>query len=555
MKFFEKISPYVPILSLLVLVLFVGIALGRYEVPVYAVEAPETTEEVKNNEEGTDGEEETKEEEAEAEGSFDLEDGIYEGAGTGFRGKIKVSVEIKDKKIIAINILSSSDDEAFFSRAKGVIDKIIGGQSVDVDVVSGATYSSNGIINAVKNALKMETDSSQTTAAVSTASASGQGTVTISTVQDAAAYRDGVYYGSGTGFAGTITVKVTISGGKIAAIEITGTSDGTGYIQSASGVISGIISSQSTNVDTVSGATYSSVGIIQAVRNALSQAAVSTSETGGGDTDSGSTTAEASSEEDLTGRFPYLEGIYYGTGEGYLGDITVAVVIQDETMKAILVVEAEDDEAFLNRAKAVAANVVEQQSTEVDIVSGATYSSNGILDAIKDALENAKKATEEAAGNGEDNSSDNDTSDGDNETDDSNTSGGGDGSGEDNGSEEGDGSGEADNSDSIYRDGDYAVSVTCEPDEDEDFEAYTLSMTVTIKNDKITAVKDISGDGDSGNDRYIKWAAEGRGSYTGVVAQITGAGLPDNIDAVSRATCSSKAIIEACRQALNKAKR
>ena len=46
------------------------------------------------------------------------------------------------------------------------------------------------------------------------------------------------------------------------------------------------------------------------------------------------------------GKFPYEEGIYYGTDEGYLGDITTAVVIQDETIKAILVTESEDDEAF-----------------------------------------------------------------------------------------------------------------------------------------------------------------------------------------------------------------
>ena len=57
--------------------------------------------------------------------------------------------------------------------------------------------------------------------------------------------------------------------------QIMDTSDGDSYIQSASGLISNIIATQSTNVDTVSGATYSSVGIIEAVRNALSQAAIS----------------------------------------------------------------------------------------------------------------------------------------------------------------------------------------------------------------------------------------------------------------------------------------
>lgn len=64
-----------------------------------------------------------------------------------------MAVTIKDKQITAIDILSSSDDAAFFNRAKGVIDRIIAGQTLEVDVVSGATYSSNGIISAVKNAL------------------------------------------------------------------------------------------------------------------------------------------------------------------------------------------------------------------------------------------------------------------------------------------------------------------------------------------------------------------------------------------------------------------
>ena len=57
-------------------------------------------------------------------------------------------------QIVAIDILSSSDDAAFFKRAQAVIDKIIEGQTLDVDTVSGATYSSRGIISAVKNALR-----------------------------------------------------------------------------------------------------------------------------------------------------------------------------------------------------------------------------------------------------------------------------------------------------------------------------------------------------------------------------------------------------------------
>lgn len=69
-------------------------------------------------------------------------------------------------------------------------------------------------------------------------------------------------------------MRVTISGGKIAAIDILEASGETAsYFASAQGVISRMIAGNTPNVDAVSGATYSSNGIIQAVQNALSQAA------------------------------------------------------------------------------------------------------------------------------------------------------------------------------------------------------------------------------------------------------------------------------------------
>lgn len=81
-------------------------------------------------------------------------DGTYEGQGSGKNPGIKVSVTVKDGKISAITILSSNDDRRFFNEAESVIPKsIIDAQSTDVDTVSGATLSSNGIIMAVEDAL------------------------------------------------------------------------------------------------------------------------------------------------------------------------------------------------------------------------------------------------------------------------------------------------------------------------------------------------------------------------------------------------------------------
>lgn len=80
--------------------------------------------------------------------------GEYEGGARGFRSDINVKVTVENGAITAVEVVSADDDPAFFDRAKGVIDSIISAQSTEVDAVSGATFSSNGIINAVVEALK-----------------------------------------------------------------------------------------------------------------------------------------------------------------------------------------------------------------------------------------------------------------------------------------------------------------------------------------------------------------------------------------------------------------
>lgn len=567
----KKIKPFAPVLSVALITACVAGSLSGYQAPVYA--AQEISKNIK---------EDTQEEEQKAVGPFELEDGVYKGTGTGFAGDITVSVQIQDKKIVSIDIIRFSDDEAFFTRAKAVIDIIIEGQTLDVDTVSGATFSSRGIINAVKNALTGEKDSNETGQAQSGGAAAAGRSTSVTTVEEPDDYIDGTYYGIGTGFGGPLKVKVEISGGKITSIQIVENSDGSSYISKASAVISSILSKQSTNVDTVSGATYSSVGIIQAVRNALSQAAVSGSSTGNIVPDNNSGSSEDSS---VIGTVPYKEGIYYGTGEGYNGDVSVAVVIQEHTMKAILITEKSDDDAFFNQAMEVVKKVIRTQKTDgVDAVSGATYSSNGILEAIRNALKQAEMAT-----NGEMIEEKPDVTElksviekaeglektkytelswvvlsirladakealeavSQTEVDKAAerlktaiaqlTSK--DGKEEEN---------------TKYISGSYEVTVPCTPDEDGDFESYHLTMTVEIRGDKIVGITNVSGDGDSENDSYIKKAVNGTKSAKGVVEQILEKGIleaDDRVDAVTHATCSSDAIIEGCKAALEAAKR
>ena len=81
-----------------------------------------------------------------------VSDGTYTGTGNGYRGSTTVSVIVKDHKITDITIDSYADDEQFFSKASsGIIDNILSTQNINVSTVSGATFSSNGILEAISN--------------------------------------------------------------------------------------------------------------------------------------------------------------------------------------------------------------------------------------------------------------------------------------------------------------------------------------------------------------------------------------------------------------------
>ena len=82
-------------------------------------------------------------------------DGRWEGGAKGFGGMISVLVTVENGTISEIEITSADgEDKAYLSMAEDIIPKIIEAQSADVDTVSGATFSSTGIRDAVSEALK-----------------------------------------------------------------------------------------------------------------------------------------------------------------------------------------------------------------------------------------------------------------------------------------------------------------------------------------------------------------------------------------------------------------
>lgn len=100
-----------------------------------------------------------------------------------------------------------------------------------------------------------------------------QVTETQSAESDDSNYKDGTYQGEAEGFGGTVAVEVKIEKGKITAVEIVSAQKEDGvYLSMAKDIIPKIIEAQSADVDTISGATFSSTGIKNASQEALEKA-------------------------------------------------------------------------------------------------------------------------------------------------------------------------------------------------------------------------------------------------------------------------------------------
>lgn len=499
-------------------------------------------------------------------GAIDVKDGTYKGSANGYGGKVTVNVTVSKKTMTAIDVVSApGETDSFFQRAKGVIDEMLTAQSTDVDVVSGATYSSNGIIGAVKNAL-FGTESNNATAAAANAGNAGGSAPSVSKVSESGTWKDGTYTGSGKGFGGTISVKVTVKDGKISAIDVTSASGETAsYFSKAKGIIPKMISGQTTNVDVASGATYSSNGIITAVRNALSKAETGKSSTKKKKKKNKKNKKKNSGSNNNNIAAPaegYEDGTYTGSaacsGEQFKEySVTANVTIKNGKISAVEIsstAKGTNLKQFMSRdeIKNLPSLIVSKNGTSgVDAVSGATYSSHAIFNAVNDALSKAKKNSsstekkEETTTEKKEETTTEKKEETTTEKKEETTTE----KKEETTTEKKEETTENPDEGKNYKNGTYKVSVSCEPDEDEDFDPYTISMDITIKKDKITEISNITANTNSTNKAYTNDAKKG------MVSKIVANGNADSVNTVSGATCSSKAIKDACQKAFNAAKK
>mgnify|MGYP001649782415 FL=1 len=354
-------------------------------------------------------------------------DGTYTGSGTGFGGTITVQVTVSNHKIASINILDASSETAsYFANAQGVVSRIISSQSPNVDAVSGATYSSNGIITAVQNALSQAIPSGNQTTATPTPTPSPKPTkkpVPTPNPDKESPYKDGTYTGTAQGYSGTVTLTAKIKKGIIKSLDVKHT-DTPQFFQKAWEVLeNSIIQNQSADgIDTVSGATYSSKGILNAMKDIQKQAAKTNAKVTPTpvptETPNVTPTPEATPTPEVTPtpentpaptetpeptptpdetpeptpepQGPYKDGTYSASSYGYSGRVEVTVTIQNGQISSIEQSNSDSPEYFDYAWGTLYPQIMGNQSADgIDTASGATFSSEGILGAVQKALAQA----------------------------------------------------------------------------------------------------------------------------------------------------------------------
>ena len=283
----------------------------------------------------------------------------YVAQADGFVGYVKVQVSIVNGEITAVQILESTESAGIADPALEQIPAaIVAAQSTDVDVVAGCSFASRAIMAAVDDCLVqagLKEAPEETTAAP---------------VVVGGAYTPGTYTASSKGFGGDVTVTITIGeDGAIAKVEMVGD----GETPALGGVAmtklpDKMIAAQSAEVDVMTGATFTSKAAIAAAADCLAQA--------------GGSGASAS----------YKPGTYTASSKGFGGDVTVTITIGEDGAIAKVEMVGDGETPALGGVAMTKLpdKMIAAQSAEVDVMTGATFTSKAAIAAAADCLAQAQ---------------------------------------------------------------------------------------------------------------------------------------------------------------------
>lgn len=284
----------------------------------------------------------------------------------GYRGPIRLLTAFdREGNLIGSTILQHSEDyslgaritgEEFLSQFTGIPYLERNRVHQDLEIISGATISSRGVARGIQMAYQ-------------------QLALLLGWEEKfevvPADLPPGIYQGKGFGLYDEIGVQLVLEEGRIQEIEVLYHIDSPSIAEYAFSVLKeAVLEKQSPHVHVITGATYSSEGFLDAVKDALQ--------------------GERRSLEEA--HSPYPSGSYRGRGEGARGIIRVRVLVENGTITKLEVLSHADAPSVAEPAfSSLMENILEKQSLDMDVISGATYSSTGFLTAVKDALDLEQK--------------------------------------------------------------------------------------------------------------------------------------------------------------------
>ncbi len=278
-----------------------------------------------------------------------MKDGTYVGTAKGFGGDLVVDVTISDGKINEVSVRPHQETPFIADAAlEQLTATVVQAQSANIDAVSGATMTSNALIEAVGKALNKATGN----------------------------YEDGVYAGMAKGFGGDLIVDVTISDGKISEVAVRPHQE-TPFVADAAieELTAKIVEAQTADLDVVSGATVTSTALMEAVADAL--------------TGIGVVVVEVPEEPSVSADAFVInvgDGTHRGTAKGFGGELVLDVTVSGGKITEIVVVENSETPFIAGNAlKDLPLAIVEAQGP-VDTVSGATVTSKALMEAVENAL-------------------------------------------------------------------------------------------------------------------------------------------------------------------------
>ncbi|MBQ8311804.1 MAG: FMN-binding protein [Clostridia bacterium] len=313
----------------------------------------------------------------------------FTGTAAGFQSDVTVTLTVADGVITAITVDSSGETVGFGTRCaedETFLNQFIGKKvevftlGENVDALTGATMTSQAVVNAI--------NASSTVAATAEAVEAAPAGETLT--------------GTAAGFQSDVTVTLTVADGVITAITVDSSGETVGFgtrCAEDEAFLNQFIGKKATpdlgeGIDALSGATMTSEAVVKAANAAIGvEEAVETTE------EVVEEVPAAPAAEELTAAAAGFAGKDVGVAVTLNEDGTIATLTLDLTQQVPLVCDLCNSEDFLNQFIGKKGPFVKGEG--VDIVTGATFTSDGVIAALNTLFPEEEKVEEAAAPAGE----------------------------------------------------------------------------------------------------------------------------------------------------------